>query len=68
MDKECLECGDEVSNRFEDPRVPPMGIGYCLCAPCFLQASEELLDNSFVELERAVDETGLASTYDTRRS
>ena len=67
MEHECLECGEMTDSRFKDDRVPPLDTDYCLCAECYIGVSEELLDEAISNLEQAVDDTNLHSSYDTRR-
>ena len=47
----CIEC-EEYEAMHYDPRTPPLGIGFCRCDFCALDAYDNMID----ELKQEADE------------
>lgn len=57
----CIECfyeGISTEATNEDPRIPPVDEGVCLCFQCFKGAAEERIEELTSEIEALIEEVG----------
>ena len=46
----CFECGERRATQ-EDPRVPPLEVGKCLCRACTIDAIDDRIGDLSTEIE-----------------